>query len=173
MFGKSTRNRVAFFVLAVLIGFLAAAGYAWAQAACCRENMVLGLRTWEEWKAEAGWDNYAAGDYSPPPWKLAQISELVQARNATFIIFGGSWCPDSRAQLPVLFRLFSLASIPADRQQLYGVDHNVEEPTGTAGRFYISRVPTVVILSNGREIGRIAEFPRPDWADDILRVLSG
>jgi thiol-disulfide isomerase/thioredoxin len=172
MSGKSMKGRAAFLVL---MGFLFASGHAFAQSVCSTPapNVVLGPRTWEEWKAEAGWENYSAGEYSPPQWKLAQLAGLVQARNATFIIFGGSWCHDSIAQLPVLFRLFSLASIPAARQRLYGVDCDVKEPTHTADRLNISRVPTVVIMSDGKEIGRIAEFPRPNWEDDLIRVLSG
>jgi len=173
MIGKSIKSRAAFFVLAFIIGFSLTAGYVWAQNSCLTPNAVLGPRTWEEWKAEAGWENYAAGEYSPPQWKVAELAGLTRARNATFIVFGGSWCSDSKVQLPVLFRLFSLASIPAGRQRLYGVNRCVKEPTQTADRYNISRVPTVVVLSNGREIGRIAEFPRPDWADDLIRVLSG
>jgi thiol-disulfide isomerase/thioredoxin len=173
MFDKSIKAGAAFLILILSVGFALTAEYAQAQTVCCAPNPVLGPRTWGEWKAEAGWDNYEAGEYSPPQWKLAQFAELAQSRNATFVIFGGSWCHDSRAQLPVLFRLFNLASIPAERQQLFGVDGNVKEPTRTADRFNVSRVPTVIVLSNGREIGRISEFPRPNWEDDLIRVLSG
>ncbi len=173
--------RAAFLVFALLIGFSVTAGYAWAQSTCppinavpcAAQALVLGPRTWEQWKAQAGWETYSAGNYSPPEWKLRQFRKLVKARNADFVIFGGSWCPDSKVQLPVLFRLFNLASIPARRQQLYGVDTNAKEPTHTADRFNVSRVPSVIILSNGKEIGRIAEFPRPNWEDDLMRVLSG
>lgn len=172
MSGKPIKGRIAFLVFAFLFGFALTAGYVRAQPPCCGPNEVLGPRTWEEWKAEARWDNYEAGEYSPPQWKLEQFAELARARNATFIIFGGSWCHDSMAQLPLLFRLFSLASIPVDRQRLYGVDVNVKEPTRTADRFSVSRVPTVIVLSSGREIGRISEFPRPNWEDDLIRVLS-
>lgn len=175
MFGKSVKGSVAFFILAMLMGFLFTSWYALAQGVCPTPapDAVLGPKTWEEWKAEAGWENYSAGGYSPPQWKLEQLAGLIRARNATFIIFGGSWCDDSKVQLPVLFRLFSLASIPVERQKLYGVDRSVKEPTHTADRLNISRVPTVVIMSNGKEIGRIAEFPRPNWEDDLIRVLSG
>ena len=173
MFGKSMKIRTALFVLTMLMGFQLTSGYALAQAVCPTSTpIVLGPRTWDQWKAEAGWENYKAGGDIPPEWKLIQLEELVKARNATFLIFGGSWCRDSMTQLPVVFRLFSLAFIPVERQQLYGVDRNVQEPTQTADRLNITRVPTVVVMSNGIEIGRIAEFPRPDWEDDLLRVLS-
>ncbi len=181
MFGIMIKDRTALFVFAFLIGVTFAAVDARAQGSCPTPDVVLcsapravlGPKTWEEWKAEAGWDNYSAGNYHPPQWKLNQLADLVRTRNVTFLVFGGSWCSDSKAQLPVLFSLFDLASIPAARQQLYGVDINVKEPTRTADRYKISRVPSVIVLSNGKEIGRIAEFPRPNWEDDLIRVLSG
>lgn len=151
----------------VLISTLAFAGALGAQT-----GMVLGPRTWDQWKAQAGWDNYEAGNYSPPEDKVATFKRLVGERDATFMVFGGSWCPDSKTQLPIIFRFFKLASIPVSRVELYGVDHSLREPTHTAERLNISRIPTLVVFSGGKEIGRIAEFPRPTWEDDLIQILS-
>jgi thiol-disulfide isomerase/thioredoxin len=134
--------------------------------------MVLGKKTWEEWKAEAGWKSYSAEAYQPPEGKIRTISDLGKSKNATFVVFGGSWCPDTIKQLPMIYKIFALASIPPNKVDLYGVDRKKKDPSGTAEKFGIQKVPTLVILANGNEVGRIVEYPQVSWEDDIIALLS-
>jgi hypothetical protein len=134
--------------------------------------MVLGKKTWEEWKSEAGWKSYSAEAYQPPEGKIRTISDLGNSKNATFVAFGGSWCPDTIKQLPMIYKIFGLASIPPEKIELYGVNRKKKEPTGTAEKFGIQKVPTLVILSSGNEVGRIVEYPQVSWEDDMIAILS-
>ena len=72
----------------------------------------------------------------------------------------------------MVMKILNLASVPIGNVRIFGVDREKREPTGTAGKWNIDKVPTVVILSQGKELGRIVEFPEANWEDDILKILS-
>lgn len=157
--------------LLAIIFICTGAGY--PSSAASDSGMPLGERTWEEWKAEAGWPSYSADSFQPPAAKIEDISRLEKQNSATFLIIGGSWCQDTKINLPRIMKILRLASVSSGDVHLYGVDRHKREPSGTAKRWHISRIPTVIILSHGRELGRIVEHPKISWEDDILNVLSG
>ena len=135
-------------------------------------GMPLGEKTWEQWKAEAGWSSYSADSFQPPAAKIEDISKLSKQKTATFVIVGGSWCSDTEMHLPRIMKILSLASIPPGDIHLYGVDRRKKEPSGKVKHWHISRIPTVIILSKGKEMGRIVENPKVSWEDDIAHILS-
>ena len=141
-------------------------------SAAADSGMPLGEKTWEEWKAEAGWASYSADGFQPSAAKIEDISRLIKQKTATFLVFGGSWCSDTRIHLSRIMKILRLASVPSGDIHLYGVDRRKREPSGAAKRWNISKVPTVVVLSKNREIGRIVENPQVSWEDDILHILS-
>jgi hypothetical protein len=146
-------------------------------ASCSRyvikdSSIILGKRTWEEWKSQAGWASYSADSFKPLAANIDSITNLVASKGASFVVFGGSWCPDTVNQLPVIFKVFDMASIAPDKIELYGVDRKKKEPSGTAERFGITRVPTLIILTDGIEKGRIIEYPLLSWDDNIISILS-
>jgi hypothetical protein len=156
------------FVLAACLFFLGvSAGYTQADS-----KLVLGEKTWEEWKSEAGWISYAADYYVPQETKIKTLSQLQNTKDASFVVFGGAWCSITKSQFPVIFKIFDLASISSDKIQLYGVNKKHKEPTRTYKRFRIVNVPTVIVLSQGKEIGRITQHPAVSWEDDMIKILS-
>jgi hypothetical protein len=131
---------------------------------------IVGETTWPKWRAETGWES--ADWYRLPPEKVASLKKLQQQSQATFVIFGGSWCKDTHQQLGMIMAVLEQAGAPAERVKLYGVDRSKTEPSGTAAKHSIQRVPTVVILSKTGEMGRIVEYPQTTWEDDMIRILS-
>jgi hypothetical protein len=161
------RKRLVSAIAGCLLLLEASAGYSQAGS-----KAVLGKITWEQWKSEAGWSSYSADYYSPQETKIKAISQLTNTKDASFVVFGGSWCSDTERQLPKIFKIFSLASIVPGKIQLYGVNKWKREPTGTFKRFKIEKVPTVIVMSQGKEMGRITENPTVSWEDDIIKILS-
>ncbi len=133
-------------------------------------KMVIGETTWPKWRAETGWE--AADWYRLPPEKVASLKQLQQKSQAAFMIFGGSWCKDTHQQLGMIMAILEQAGVPAERVKLYGVDRSKTEPSGTATKNSIQRVPTLVMLSRSGEMGRIVEYPQATWEDDMIRILS-
>lgn len=134
--------------------------------------MVLGVCSWEGWQKEANWDDYEAADYEPDSLAIRRIAEKAKSPSITFLLFGGSWCGDSRDGIPKIFKIFRAAGIPLERTTLYGVDRKKRESTGTAEKFQIKRVPTLVVLRSGQEVGRIVEVPAVSWEKDLEALLE-
>lgn len=88
------------------------------------------------------------------------------------IIFG-SWCSDSREQLPRIFRFLDAAGFPSERLMLLAVDRTKTAPGIDIGHLHVERVPTIILYHNGREIGRIIETPMETIEADIAVILSG
>ncbi len=133
-------------------------------------SMVIGETTWPRWQRETGWE--AADWYRIPPEKAEALRTLQQKSQAVFMVFGGSWCGDTHQQLGMIMAILEQAGVPAERVKLYGVDRAKMEPSGTAAGYAIQRVPTLVILSRGAELGRIVEFPKAAWEEDMIQILS-
>lgn len=136
------------------------------------EKIVLGPRIWQQWQSETGWRPCTSGNCRRSAIAIGTISRMAAVKNASFMVFGGSWCPDTQAQFPLIFGIFELASIDENRIEVYGVDRQKREPSGTAAQFRLERVPTVVVLVSGEETGRITEYPETSWEEDLAKILS-
>ncbi len=135
-------------------------------------DMVLGQCSWEDWQKEAKWDDYSASDYLPDSAAVQRLATLAANPEITFLVFGASWCGDSRDGIPKIYKVFRAAKIEPQRATLYGVDRKKREQTGMAEKFQIKRVPTLIVLKGDKEIGRIVEVPTQSWEKDLEQVLS-
>ncbi len=89
------------------------------------------------------------------------------------IVFLGTWCPDSKRAVPRFLKIADLAGIPATRVKLYGLDRSKKSPDGLTDQYAISRVPTIVFLRQGSEVGRIVETPQTTMEMDMLSIFAG
>lgn len=135
------------------------------------QKMILGALSWEEWKQGAGWATYEAPTYEPDPDEIKKLVPLVD-RNLSFALFGGSWCPDSKSEMPKVVKLLEKLQIPLATVPVYGVDYDKKEFTGAAEKYGIERVATLVVLRAGKVVGRIVEYPRESWTKDLLKLLE-
>ncbi len=117
------------------------------------------LPAWEE----------AVRSWKPDP---AVVRTLREAGPARVEIFFGSWCGDSAAHVPPLLAALRAAANPRLRVVLVALDRGKHEPGGRARARRIERVPTVIVLRNGREIGRIVETPRTTMDRDVAELLA-
>lgn len=137
-------------------------------------NILVGQFTWSVWQQQAGWSDYSASDYNPATVTTDSITKLMQNKDVSFILFGSSWCPDCMDEMPKFMKLCTLIGFEQDEVIIYGLDRSKAEPTGTHLRYNIQRVPTLIILVDNEEIGRIVEFPTQGlgWEGDLLNFLS-
>jgi thiol-disulfide isomerase/thioredoxin len=131
-------------------------------------KIIVGKITWDDWKKDAGWSDYSAIDYSPTD--LVEFREIVNS-DISFILFSGSWCGDSKSEVPKIFKLFSQAG-KENKIKLYGLDRMKDEPSGIAKLYKIEKVPTLIILRDNQESGRIIEYPAISWEKDIMQIIS-
>jgi len=105
------------------------------------------------------------------PEFLELIREVQEG--ADVLVFLGTWCGDSHREVPRFLRIADEAGITRDRIRLYNLDRSKTSPDGLEERWMIERVPTFIVLRQGREVGRIVERPRSTLEGDLLSILAG
>ena len=99
--------------------------------------------------------------------KLKQFDQPVEVK-----VYFGQWCHDSQREVPRLLKLFKQLDQDNFKVWYYGVDIQKSDPLGLAKADNLRKTPTVIIYRQGKEIGRILEVPRVDWASDIAAILG-
>ena len=122
----------------------------------------------------SNWFTPGYEQYTPDTVLLKNLKPLLQ--EVDIQVFLGSWCGDSRREVPKFIKLLEAADYPMERLQLIGVDRRSEfykqSPNGEHLGRNILRVPTFILLKNGVEIGRIIERPKISLEADLCDLLS-
>jgi tetratricopeptide (TPR) repeat protein len=91
-------------------------------------------------------------------------------------IFFGTWCGDSKRELPKMTKVLEKLSFPQKNITLIGVDDSTEvykqSPQRQEAGMNIFRVPTFIVYENGKEVGRIVEYPTETMERDLLKIFA-
>lgn len=109
--------------------------------------------------------------YEPDAADLRAVA--AAAEGVRFVVILGTWCGDSKREVPHLFRIADMAGIPDERIELYGVDRSKKGTDGVEERYHLERVPTIVVERQGKEVGRIVEMPVETLEKDLRIILEG
>lgn len=116
--------------------------------------------------------NYSS--YLPDTNLIVKLRKALTSEISLEIYFG-TWCGDSKRDVPRLFKVLDAAHFSDRRIKLIGVDigENYKQSPGgeTAGKG-IYRVATFRVLKNGVELGRITEHPVYTLEDDLHQILT-
>jgi thiol-disulfide isomerase/thioredoxin len=119
-----------------------------------------------------------------PEWTQAEVEarpeadasrELAEvAPGAEVEVFLGTWCGDSRRELPRLWKAMDSGSAAVNFQIRYiGVDHAKQEPAALLKENGVHYLPTFIVRRGGREVGRIVETAPHGIEKDLLALLTG
>lgn len=135
---------------------------------------IIGNVPIESWFEQTQWKFLEPNNYLCDSVLIKDLRLATRLRKYEFYIFGGSWCSDTESELPKIVLVLRRICTSDSNIYLFGVDRQKREPSGTAERFNIERVPTLVVIESGIEIGRIVEYPRPNftWCDELNIILS-
>lgn len=111
------------------------------------------------------------GEYSYNEGVMTELKK-IPADNLNIKIVMGTWCPDSRREVPRFMRIIDGWDFPANKIQFIGVDNGKRSPVGEYEGLGIERVPTFIIYKNNIEIGRIIENPITSLEQDMLNILN-
>ena len=104
----------------------------------------------------------------------SELLELIRQAHAgvDVLVFLGTWCSDSRREVPRFLKVADSAGIPMERVVLYALDRRKTSPDGLEKKYGIDRVPTFIFMKEGVEIGRIVEVPKTTVEADMLTILA-
>lgn len=99
---------------------------------------------------------------------IANTKDKVQ-----YVVFGGTWCEDTQFILPKFFKLQEQSGLSENNISLYAVDRNKKTLGNIAGAFKITNVPTIIVMKDGKEVGRIVEYGKTGkWDTELAQILK-
>lgn len=117
----------------------------------------------------AWWFNSGYKFYNPDTSTLRLIKEIKP--NYTIKIVMGTWCSDSRREIPRFYRLLDEINFSEEKVTLINVDREKNGVSVDVSNMNIELVPTFIFYENDVEIGRIIETPNESLEEDYLDIL--
>ena len=133
------------------------------------DTVLVGPLTIENLLDLPGWFGEDFIGYLPDPKYAGPLPEYLE--DVEIICVLGTWCSDSRREVPRMLRIMQYKSIPPEKLRMIGVDREKRSPGGEAAPYNIELVPTFVFLRDGKEIGRIVEAPLATLEKDMLGII--
>jgi len=117
------------------------------------------------------WYDKGFDDYQPNPGAITALSDMNKNGLSIKVVMG-TWCPDSRREVPRFMKVLTLSEFPLGEVTFIGVDNAKLSPVGEYDSLGIQRVPTFIVYKNKIEAGRIIENPVASLEQDLLDILK-
>ena len=107
------------------------------------------------------WFTKNYNDYSVDSATAGEMKLKLQQKH--FMIFMGTWCGDSRREVPRMFKILDYCGVKSSRIELIMLNDfdsvYKQSPNHEERGMNIHRVPDLIVFDNKKEIGRIVESP--------------
>lgn len=118
----------------------------------------------EEW-------NIAQEEYSPDELMVKKLRKFFRKNKEVEVkVFFGSWCGDSKEQVPHFAKLAQKAKIK--NVEYIALSRKKSLPDEDISSYGVEYVPTFIVYKNDEEIGRIIETPELSLEKDLYRIIS-
>lgn len=101
-----------------------------------------------------------------------QTIQNFKTGNYKIHLFSAGWCATCLRYLPEIMRIISQLNVGSSEVEIYEVEPGKREPWEPIKKFQISRVSTMVVTQNDKEVGRITEYPELTWTDDFVKLIK-
>ncbi len=136
------------------------------------QQMIVGKLTKEDLLQEpyASWFKSGYDSYEPSAEALETIKKNISEYE--IIGFMGTWCGDSRREVPKFFKLLDAAGYDLSKLTMVGVDRSKTTPENLEEGHNITRVPTFIFMKNGKEVNRFVEYSQESLEEDVAKIVS-
>jgi thiol-disulfide isomerase/thioredoxin len=118
------------------------------------------------------WFSKNYDNYTPDPKIVHKIKKKLN--NISIKSFIGSWCHDSKRELPRFYKIMELTGFDLENNfKMIGITIGKKTPTNLQKGFTIKYTPTFIFFRDGKEIGRFVEHSKKTIEKDILKILRG
>src|SRR5665647_45489 len=119
-----------------------------------------------------GW--YAESQRIYPKPDTAAVNAFKRNKDKIyFIVFAGTWCEDSHFILPKFFKIQEASGFPENRISLFAVDRYKHTTGNIAQVLNLTHVPTIIVMKNGKELGRIEEYGKTGrWDKELAEIIN-
>ena len=120
------------------------------------------------------WYNANYNNYVVAEDTISSIKTELAAHQ--ILLFMGTWCGDSKREVPRFIKILEAADFPIERLKIVALDKRKEtykkSPNGEEWGLQIKRVPTFIFYKNGKETHRIIESPIASLEADINAIVT-
>lgn len=137
-------------------------------------SMLLGTWTKSALQKEPynSWFVKNYNDYKVDSTTANQLNPLF--KNKSFKIFLGTWCGDSKREVPRMLKLLDYCGVDEKKVQIVFVSNHdsvyKQSPFHEEKGKFIFRVPDLLVYENNVELGRIIESPVVSLEKDLLSI---
>ena len=134
------------------------------------QPMIVGSIVLDDLKKEPFEEWYASG-FQGYDVDFQLTSAIDDPNGYTYEVFLGTWCADSRREVPKIAKIFQTLDIAPENVQYVCVDRDKISPGNEHVGKDIRYVQTVIVAKNNEEIGRIVVCSR-EMVGRVLKELE-
>ena len=101
---------------------------------------------------------------------ISKLQDKLNDYEITIVL--GTWCSDSKVQVPHFYRVINDAGYNDKRVKVIAVDKMKEAVLVDISMMNIERVPTFIIYKDDKEVGRIIETPKKTLERDLWKIIK-
>ncbi len=134
--------------------------------------MLIGYTTLEAFNdtSFSWWWNSAYNMYEVDSTAAEELK--VKLEDVDIKIVMGTWCSDSRTEVPHFYKILDEINYPKEKVTLINVNRDKQGLENEVEGLDINFVPTFMLYRAGEEIGRIIEMPYETLEKDMLELVS-
>lgn len=114
--------------------------------------------------------NVFYGGYEPDAALITELTLFCEDVEITIVL--GTWCGDSKMQVPRFFKITDALGITGQHITLICTDGEKKAENGLLDHLEILQVPTFIFYRQDEEIGRIIESPQTTLENEMLNILK-
>ena len=99
-------------------------------------------------------------------------SNADKLRNYDITLVLGTWCSDSRREVPRFFKILDYLNYQKDKIKIFAVDRSKKGLNNEVDSLNIQKVPTIIFYKNNKEFGRIIEEPKVTLEKDMANIVT-
>lgn len=119
----------------------------------------------------SAWFDPMYNSYKPEEAAFEKIKNNINDYEVK--IFMGTWCGDSKREVPKFLKLLDLSDFDMANLEIMGVTRSKTLPDDLQKSFDVHHVPTIIFYKDGKEVNRFVEYPRESFEEDIAKIVTG
>lgn len=136
------------------------------------KNILIGISNRKAYQDSnfASWFNAVYKNYDVDTNTIKEYKSKINNKTITIIL--GTWCSDSKREVPSFLKILDYIKFPQDSLKLINVDRDKHALDNEVNDLDIELVPTIIVYDKGEEIGRIVETPVESLEMDLVKIVD-
>jgi len=145
-----------------------------ADSVYANTKMLKGIISKEDLSNDPVFTWYAESERIYPKPDTSAVAAFRKNKDKIyFIVFGGTWCEDTHFVLPKFFKIQEASGFPENRIVVFAIDRYYHTTGNIAQVLNITNVPTIIVMKDGKELGRVIEYGKTGkWDKELAEIIN-